>query len=335
MKRRPNTNKCIVLDVDSTLVYSDEDILTYKTLDIDRKRNGYDLKSRTYLINLFDIGEEPGSGTQSKMWGVFRPHYFEFAMFIASYFDKVAIWSAGQYQYVHSMCDILFPDAFLQPDVILTRPDCSLGSDKNFYKPLSKIFDMNLGFTPENTFVVDDRAETFSKNPQNGILIPDYSPRADKHMNEIEIMTDDVSLCQLMSWLSLDSVAKIPDVRSLDKSNIFTTHLDTYKQLLERENSNSTQHTVVHSGSRGDTNIGLPILSLKYEQPNLLDNPNDYHNIINKLLGISNLTYDYRPKEAQNSPTQSFNEEISSYQQNVGYSSLPEASAPEISIISA
>lgn len=235
MNPQSDTNKCIVLDIDSTLVYSDEDTKNYDQLIVESKKTGANLKSRTYFVNLIDIGEEPGTGKLSNLWGIIRPHYFEFALFAASYFDKIAIWSAGHYRYVHSMCDILFPDLFLQPEIILTRDDCAIDDDKSYYKPLSKIFDAKLGFTPENTFVVDDRSDTFSRNSQNGILIPAYTP----DLNLTGVLNDDAALQQLICWLSLDSVSKSSDVRKIDKSSIFNTSIDTYKSLLEKEGHKS------------------------------------------------------------------------------------------------
>ena len=235
MKSHSSTNKCMVFDIDSTLVYSDEDIENYNRLIVETKNSNANLKDRTYFIDLIDIGEEPGTGKTSNLWGVIRPHFFEFALFAASYFDKIAIWSAGHYRYVHSICDVLFPDSFLQPKLILTRDDCSIDEDKSYYKPLSKIFNSNNGFSPENTFVLDDRDDTFSKNPQNGILIPAYTPC----LNLAGVLNDDIALQQLMCWLSLDFVAKSSDIQKIDKSNIFSTSIDTYKSMLEKEGHKS------------------------------------------------------------------------------------------------
>jgi hypothetical protein len=228
------TDFTVSLDLDSTLVCSSEEMKSLEDLKVEEKENRH-LIDRIFNLDLVDVTEDLGSGIRTPYWGVYRPHVFEFLLFTSQYFKKVAVWSAGQYRYVHAICDKLFPDSFLQPDLIFTWGDCEKKSKNVLYKPLKKLYSHKelKGFSHEkNTFALDDNSDTFGDNVDNGINIPEYLPS----MTSAGIMARDDSLLQLMCWLSLRDVKECNDVRDLDKTKIFTTSLNDYKTLLQEDN---------------------------------------------------------------------------------------------------
>jgi len=120
------TDNCVVLDMDETLVHvhdsrydnpsgdsnSDkEDIDVLLDLNILKDKDLEDIKDRTFIISFTQNHKE------YVMWGTTRPHLKEFLIFCFNYFKIVVIWSAGQADYVKSICDKIFVD--LQPPHII------------------------------------------------------------------------------------------------------------------------------------------------------------------------------------------------------------------------
>jgi hypothetical protein len=85
---------------------------------------------------------------------------------------------------------------------------------------------MQRNMSAETVLALDDNSMTFQLNPGNGVLIPAYEPAP-----TVEAMRrDDHALLQLKYWLLQPSVMRAKDVRQLDKTRIFTTSLESYKQ---------------------------------------------------------------------------------------------------------
>ena len=80
----------------------------------------------------------------------------------------------------------------------------------------------------KNTYVLDDRDDTFALNKGNGILIPEYEVSLTKRGLDKE----DDNLLKLMAWLSIDVNKQCRDVRQLDKSRIFELSEKDYLKLL-------------------------------------------------------------------------------------------------------
>ncbi len=219
------TNKCIVLDLDETLVHTwdEEDIPKIRSLNLFRNPHLLDIRQRTYHFFLEDVGGRKGEGEQWEVWGITRPHLTEFLTFCFSYFRVVAIWSAGQKQYVEAICDYIFQD-IKRPHLIYSFYDCENIHSRDFpiSKPLLKMIEsephLQSYMSLSNTFVVDDRRSTFEKvNPYNGILIPEYSPR----LTLESLRENDTALISLRNWFQRPEVMAAPDVRTLNKSRIF------------------------------------------------------------------------------------------------------------------
>jgi len=217
------TDKCIVLDLDETLVHSCEDIEVLKQLGILKNPQLLDLRKRTYRLNLDDVLTPKGQGIRSDIWGITRPHLKDFLIFCFSYFRIVAVWSAGQSKYVESICDFIFRD-IRRPHIIYSWSDCEKDPNHGIVeKPLQKMIEsepviakyMNLA----NTFVIDDKHSTFAKvNPKNAILIPRYEPP----LTVEAFREEEPSLMELKQWFLRPEVMKSKDVRILDKSKIFS-----------------------------------------------------------------------------------------------------------------
>lgn len=226
-KSNTNVKRTLVLDLDSTLIYSSGDMDAYAKLNLYSDPRRLKHRLRVYKIEMIDVFGLPGVGEKTQMWGIFRPFVFEFLRIISQYYN-IVIWTAGQYKYGHAIVEKLFSTNDIRPVKILTNEDCS-SREANLHKPLSKIYSLLPEANETNTLALDDRDETFQKNPYNGIQIPAYEPR----FTAKGIMAVDQNLQKLLCWLSLPHVVGATDVRYLDKSKIFTTSLDEYRKQLE------------------------------------------------------------------------------------------------------
>ena len=220
IQKNPQTNHCIVLDLDSTLLFTqeDDDLELLKSLKIMDPKN-ISLRNRTYYLSVKDSVKK-GDGESYEFWGVTRPHLKQFLLFCFSYFKVVAVWSAGQPSYVHKIVEHLFK-GIQKPHIVFTYKNCD-HIDDYIYKPLDRIFkemkDMNI----KNTFALDDTESTFSRNETNGILIPKYEPNPDAQ----SLMEGETSLEKLRYWFQRDDVMNSKDIRKLDKDNIFNVSID-------------------------------------------------------------------------------------------------------------
>jgi len=225
------SNKCLILDLDETLVHShsedaQDSMELLKDLGIYMNPQNYDLRERTYKINMDDVVSlKKGEGIKTEMWGIFRPHVKEFLTRCFKHFKIVVVWSAGKKNYVHAIVDRLFADIG-RPHIIWTYDDIEK-QGKTLIKPVHKLIEKIPGLskymTLENTFIVDDRSSVFNEvNPGNGIEIPPYRP----DFSIPALKNDDQTLKHLIRWFERPDVALCKDVRELDKRNIFDASLE-------------------------------------------------------------------------------------------------------------
>jgi len=257
------TDKCLVLDIDETLVHTFDDGERINKNMIWNDPNLLELRRRIYEIELIDIAGIRGKGDYYKMSGIMRPYLKEFLSFCFNYFKVVAIWSAGKYEYVHAIVNQIFKD-LPYPDAVYTRDDCEL-IDGSYVKPLSKMIDRekHLNMSLNNTIILDDKNYTFYPNPQNGILIPGYYPSG---ASLDKLMIEDVALYQFIAWLNkyLSQFSEAKDLRNLRMNAIFITPLD---ELINDSyddtsyNTNSDMRYMSYSPVRSTRNITYtPIL---------------------------------------------------------------------------
>lgn len=226
------TNKCIVLDLDQTLVASQESMSSLQQLGILSNPYLLELRNRTYHIIMENL-EKPGIGSRYDMWGVTRPHLKEFLFFCFSYFKIVAIWTAGKKPYAEAIVNYIFKD-LPKPHIIFTSNDTLFSNNGIITKPLTKMISFNpmtkRYMSLDNTLVLDDNISTFSQNVGNGILIPPYEPDA----NIDSLSKDDQCLLQLMQWLLQPDVMAAADVTKLDKNRIFHRPINNFTFPLRK-----------------------------------------------------------------------------------------------------
>lgn len=230
----PKTKFNIVLDIDQTLVHTSDktlDLELLSKLDDDIK---IDIRQKLYSMNFIDVIDknEEFHSISSNFSGMYRPYLKEFLEFCFDYFENVIIWSAGKKKYVDKLCQFMFP-LKKKPLVIYTFSDCFFDGDY-VSKPLEKLYKdpKTKGMLNEkNTFHIDDRDDTYSENPDNGVLIPEFF--CNMKLEDIANHKDN-NLLKLMSWFSLPEVRKSKDIRKLDKEKIFSNSLDFYIKKLEK-----------------------------------------------------------------------------------------------------
>ncbi len=232
--------KNIVLDIDATLVHTHGDMDDFKMLNVYGNEEQLDMRKKVYNMRIIDVSDVPGEGEVTDLAGIYRPYLREFLEFGFSYFDNIVIWSAGKKKYVEKMCEYMFP-LKKQPILIFNYDDCEGDENNLIIKPLDKIYnhpECKGKLFPENTFVLDDRSETYSMNKRNGIQIPEFE--SDMSVEDI-CNHPDVEFLKLMSWMSTKEVRESDDVRKLNKKNIFSRSLKEYGQILKEELQNKKE----------------------------------------------------------------------------------------------
>ena len=212
--------KYIVLDIDATLVHTHGDMDDFKMLKVYGSDEQLEMRRKLYNMRLIDVSDVPGEGEITDLAGIYRPYLKEFLEFCFDYFSGIVIWSAGKRKYVHKMCEYMFP-LKKQPLTIFTYDDCEGDEDDYIVKPLEKLYkhpQLKGKLNETNTFVLDDREETYSYNKRNGILIPEFE--SDMSVEDI-CNHPDGELLKLMTWLNTSEVKNSKDIRKLNKTNIF------------------------------------------------------------------------------------------------------------------
>lgn len=225
-------HKAIILDLDECLVRSH--------INSDPDKIGIMSASEvSNRKNYFEVSWDSPSNTNhsaGSFWGVKRPYLDNFLCFCDRYFSKVIVWSAGEKTYVNKVVKEIFRD-HRQPDLILTRNDCTYTSDVqgDYHKPISKIKDYFPDLDEKLILAVDDKEDNFRDNEGNGIHIPRFEPRT-----EDGFKTKDVSLSNLINWFMSEEVMMSNDVRNLDKTNIFEKHASSLNKYAEHIKHNHT-----------------------------------------------------------------------------------------------
>lgn len=218
--RQTLTNRCIVLDIDETLVHTFENVSDLYQLRLFDNPKYLPIRQRLYVMSLPQTG--------NICWGITRPHAKEFLRFCFSYFRTIIVWSAGIRPYVEGVCKILFRD-LPAPNLILAREDCEFNpAIQSLSKPLDRLYYTHATVcTAKNTLILDDRPEVVGNNPHNAVVIPPYRPATTID----DLMRDDDRLTQFQNWLLQPRIILAADVRDVDKSDIFP--LDITDELYD------------------------------------------------------------------------------------------------------
>lgn len=218
------TDFAVVLDLDLTLICSQDEFDSYKQLGIINNPKLLPIKQKSYCLKLTDL-DKPGDGSSYNLWGTRRDHVENFILFCFNYFKVVIVYSAGEYNYVHGIVDMLFKK-IRKPHLILTRDDL-VGKSK---KPLTKIVNSDFGkkhnLKLNKIFVIDDNEETFVSNVKNAIHIPVFEPE----LNIESLNKEDQALLQIKYFLLQPHVRSATDVTKLDLTKVFDYTPEEYKK---------------------------------------------------------------------------------------------------------
>jgi hypothetical protein len=232
--RRPgNGPRTLVLDLDECIVHSWESPVfiekygIYTDPTIYRKFHPLGSPSICYSMVL-DM-----NGHKNYIWGLHRPHLYEFLSFAGHYFDNIIVWSAGIVPYVEEIAKQIFLESGLRPPkLVWARNKCSKYQDL-YHKPIDEIISElstrtyeTFKVDPKSTLILDDKQHTFMANVNNGILINVFFPGKERP-GRVPTLDDllnrsDKCLLQFMSWLQRPEVQNSEDVRLLDKTKIFS-----------------------------------------------------------------------------------------------------------------
>jgi len=237
------TKKCVVFDVDLTLVCSSDKIDEFNKIGLNNLNDPkFDsIRDRIYAMNI-DTESDPIK-KKTFIWGIIRPYWQEFLTYCFSYFDVIAVWSAGEERYVEEMVNILFK-GFPKPHVVYARGMLeiipgAIDGRINKHKPLSKMFNnvpgLNNRMNLYNTIIVDDIIDNFYANRDNGVEIPQYSPP----LTLDGLKTNDIAFLQLMRWLDRRDVIETNDIRLINKRDIFKIPLDQELPLRAIDNNSN------------------------------------------------------------------------------------------------
>jgi TFIIF-interacting CTD phosphatase-like protein len=197
----------IVLDLDQTLIATQEDM----EKDVYDHYKSQDTNDRLYDIDITD------SDGRWVTWGLKRPHLNKFIDFCFKYFAKVIVWTAGTYEYGHTIVDQIFTNQ--RPHLVWTRKDCEIietGPSKGEYsKPISK-----LGLDPKKVVTLDDKIFTGIENPNNIFVCPGYYPNVGKgeeiNVERIYRKDKDRFLLEFMDFMLKREVMNTSDLRNVE-----------------------------------------------------------------------------------------------------------------------
>ena len=208
----PISNFNLVLDMDATMVCTTGDYKTLREIFINPKY--IPLRRRVYNIC---NEKEPGTGIYDEIFGVLRPHLFEFLVFSLQYFRNIFVWSSGEPEYVNPICEFIWDKLPIAPTDILTGDSCPSDKKGNLGKPLEILTKKYPFVTLKNTLIIDNLKQNGKSNPNNLIQIPDYEPEP----TIAAFSKDETSFIDIMDFLNDPLVINCKDIRQIDKSNIF------------------------------------------------------------------------------------------------------------------
>ncbi len=218
--------KTLIIDLDETLLKSfdkPEFLNTYEVYtNPDVAAKFKNIKTYSMIITK--------NGQKSKIWGVFRPGLKEFLEYVNNYFDHVIFWSAGTEIYVKEIIEQMEKIFNIAPGkMIWAREKCATTSS-TFHKPIAHVcrdlqnrYYFTFEIDPMLTMILDDKTYTFTDNPDNGILIPQFNPGDGQKIPPLNSLLDvsDHALSDFTKWLQTPEVLNSNDYRTLSKNNIF------------------------------------------------------------------------------------------------------------------
>lgn len=221
-KKMSHLDKCIVLDLDETLVHT----YTDKELIDSTIGNNYLEQIISMRGRLYELG-----GQLKNLWSLKRPGVDTFIRYVMNNFGLVIVWSAGTKEYVDKIVEWIFGSMGYYPDKVYSREYCDIipGSRRSYVKPITKLCkepDLKDKISPANILFVDDNTTSTSYNPTNAITIPAFHPIPSM---KTMLLEDDDALYKIIAWLESGKVPAGVDIRTIDKSplTIFSSKMRT------------------------------------------------------------------------------------------------------------
>lgn len=239
LSQKSLTNKTIVLDMDLTLLCTigDGSDLSHKMRT--NYRSAYDVMMERGIIIPTTLIQYGGSGKAMHNDVVKRPGVDEFLTFCKTVFQHVILWSAGQASYVYDTVKLvldptnagIFDHIYTAQDIVHESinsgnfPDSvfannlkSMGFSVFSTKPIEKITLRFPDVTLERTVIVDDLICNFLPNPNNGVLIPPFSPQLGQILinakgGQLDNMSEDYYLFSLLHFFADEEFLSCKDVR--------------------------------------------------------------------------------------------------------------------------
>jgi TFIIF-interacting CTD phosphatase-like protein len=202
----------IILDLDETLIHTI--VTNNKSADLDRRAS-------------FCFQFSP----QGQYYYVFkRPGLTSFMESVFKHFKKVGIWTAADRQYAKIIVKkILTYQQIMALDFVYSRDFCAV-DNIGVYKPLSKVYENNPTWRPDETIMLDNSPAVMRKNPRNGIVAPDY---AEPHLDH------DIYL-YLLSDVFDESLPKTKVYQFIEKTNHVLPYVISLYDMDDHDDQYST-----------------------------------------------------------------------------------------------
>jgi hypothetical protein len=218
-----NKHIVLVLDIDSTLVHTQENRNIVDILLTDYKNS-----VNPYVYNIRRNAYQLKFNGHNDMSGFYRPYLKDFMIKAHKICDKVCFWSAGEYSYVHKMIKKIYDHTGIiqKPNVIWTRNDCVFNVDNMLIKPLENFTNKN-GFQLKNTVILDDTEITFGQNRDNAVHIPRFQIDKIDFKSIKNVLDTDKALLNMINALDqLDvHLKRGGSVQTFNKDDIFDYNL--------------------------------------------------------------------------------------------------------------
>jgi hypothetical protein len=213
----------VIFDIDACILEAHRDIDNVMSVITSNPRY-LKLRQRFAELNI------PFRGVNINMAIFWRPYFKEFVEYCYQEGFKVAVWSAGEPEYVKACVESMFKGLRAQPIIVLDSTHKVMIGKNNYHKPLDVFFARVPGANVKNTILIDDRLENFLHYPTNGVNIPVYSVNLKNH-NPSE--RDDDAFLKIWRWMESTQFKSCSDVRTLDKKEIFATRNGNEQLVIE------------------------------------------------------------------------------------------------------
>lgn len=175
MNRMHRLPKHLVLDLDETVVHTEDDMERYYELGIPTNPNLAHIRQNTFVMRLVDVVGARGAGETEMWWVSKRPQLDLFLHYAFQTFQTVSVWTAAKQRYAEAIVGEIFKD-HPRPYVLWHWEMCKYDDNGNLTKPLKDLADY-MKVPLSDMCILDDNMSTFSANKENAIWMPRWDPK--------------------------------------------------------------------------------------------------------------------------------------------------------------